>query len=135
MTTMLSTEKTSKSTINEINMTSTSTFSIKTNKNEKSNFLSRKKFKTNFTRPLKSKLDLLKTTFSPSLLILNKTENENKNLTITSNNLFLEGNCDKNMCQNGGTCSAGTEKKETYECFCLKGYAGYNCELSLFKIF
>lgn len=33
--------------------------------------------------------------------------------------------CDPNPCQNGGTC---VEVGDTYECTCLQGYTGTNCD-------
>lgn len=41
--------------------------------------------------------------------------------------------CASAPCQNNSTCAAKAgPKKSTYECFCLKGFSGNNCELSKF---
>ena len=36
--------------------------------------------------------------------------------------------CDSKPCKNGGICSANTER---YNCMCLRGYQGDNCEVDI----
>lgn len=97
------------------------------NKNRKLN-LQQKKFKTNFTKPIKIVLETQKSTTSA---VINSTD---KTTTIISSNISLSANCDNQLCKNGGTCIAKINEKSLYECFCSKGYAGYHCELSKFML-
>ena len=38
-------------------------------------------------------------------------------------------NCARNPCQNGGIC---TEELNQYNCTCVDGYTGDNCETSMY---
>ena len=50
--------------------------------------------------------------------------------------LFLAGGprcvnidmCAEEKCKNGATCSDNSEKEGVYECGCVPGYTGYNCQ-------
>ena len=37
--------------------------------------------------------------------------------------------CSSRPCLNGATCSVNTVFKKLYDCLCVQGYEGFNCEL------
>ena len=40
--------------------------------------------------------------------------------------------CESGPCQNGATC---IDKVADYECICVKGFTGHDCETSMLKYF